>query len=143
MGRRQATSNSEMKEAVCDYIYHLCMKRSSSECSIMVLFSPGLQAYIPLGSPDKLANPDFPIPISFVMGRDDWVRYSDEDFGENVVGARKGNYDQSLSYHEKGHYHICPGAGHNMHMDNPNTFADIIIKDLLGQNSVGEFDFIE
>jgi len=27
---------------------------------------------------------------------------------------------------------ICPSAGHNMHMDNPKAFANIIINDLLG-----------
>ena len=28
-------------------------------------------------------------------------------------------------------YHVCPHADHNMHMDNPLAFANIIINDLI------------
>mmetsp|Transcript_4880 Transcript_4880/g.7325 ORF Transcript_4880/g.7325 Transcript_4880/m.7325 type:complete len:149 (-) Transcript_4880:37-483(-) len=143
VGRRQATKDSQMKEAVCDYVYHLLMRKSSSECSIMVLFSNGLQAHLPLGTPEKLANPDFSLPVSFVMGSEDWVRFCDEDYGEVVIGSRPSNSDSSIPYHEKGHYHFCPNSGHNLHQDNPNGFGNIIIKDLLGEDASGQADYEE
>mmetsp|Transcript_1625 Transcript_1625/g.2877 ORF Transcript_1625/g.2877 Transcript_1625/m.2877 type:complete len:214 (-) Transcript_1625:401-1042(-) len=42
VGRRQATNDEYMKQDVADYMYHLLMRRSSTECSIMVLFTCGL-----------------------------------------------------------------------------------------------------
>jgi len=39
----------------------------------MVNFNMNLQAHLPLGTADKLANSRFPLPMSFIYGDDDWV----------------------------------------------------------------------
>jgi len=57
------------------------MRESTSEYGILVLFNRGGQALLPLGTKDKLASPDFPIPITFIMGVEDWMRILDEDYG--------------------------------------------------------------
>ena len=100
--------------AVADYIYHLLMRKSSTESALMVLFTIGLQAKLPLGTKKKLKNPEFPIPVSFIMGDNDWVRFCDEDKGQECVEARVANHDDAVPKHMKGNYHFCPSSGHNM-----------------------------
>ena len=34
---------------------------------------------------------------------------------------------------ENSHFLTCPGAGHNMHMDNPVGLANLMINELLGE----------
>ena len=117
-----------------DYMYHLLMRKSTSDYSLMILFNQGLVAMLPLGTTDKLSNPDFPIPVSFVMGENDWVRFADEDYGQQCVDAQKLNKTPGIASHERGNYVFCPGAGHQMHMDNPIGFSHIVINELLGKD---------
>jgi hypothetical protein len=37
------------------------------------MFNPTLTAHLPLGAENKLGKADFPVPISFFYGDDDWV----------------------------------------------------------------------
>lgn len=108
LDRRQKTDNLDQKTAIADYIYHLFMKKSTSDYSLMILFNQGMQAQLPLGTPDKLANPNFPIPVSFIMGSEDWVRYLDEDYGQVCVDARQANKDSKLAVNQRGEYIFCP-----------------------------------
>ena len=89
--RRQKMDDPGQKEVVADYMYHLLMKRSTSEASLMVMFSQGLQALLPLGTEDKLGDPKLEFPVSFIMGDQDWVRHCDEDFGQLCVDARNAH----------------------------------------------------
>ena len=83
---------------------------------------------------DKLCNPDFPIPVSFIMGDSDWVRYLDEDYGQVCVDSRNDNKNKDIPFHLRGQYVFCPASGHNMHMDNPEAFSNLLINLLLGQD---------
>ena len=58
---------------------------------LMVLFSRGFQAHLPLGTNEKFTDPNFPIPFSVIMGDNDWVRKCDDDYGRTCVEARKQN----------------------------------------------------
>ena len=116
-----------------DYMYHLLMRKSTSDYSLMILFNQGLVAALPLGTPDKLSDPNFPIPVSFVMGDNDWVRFADEDYGQICVEARLANKEEKIP-HLRGNYTFCPGAGHQMHMDNPLGFSNILVNELLGKD---------
>lgn len=49
------------------------------------MFDPALQAYHPLGTDKKLASSEFPIPISFFYGDQDWVLYVDDNAAELCV----------------------------------------------------------
>ena len=45
-------------------------------------------SHLPLGTEEKLSNPDFPIPISFIYGDQDWVyNFVDGDYAKNCVQA--------------------------------------------------------
>ena len=132
LDRRQKSDDLGQKEAMADYIYHLCMRKSTSDCALMIMFNQGLQAYLPLGTVDKLCNPDLPIPVSFIMGDNDWVRYLDEDYGQICVDSRHENKREDIPAHLKGQYVFCPSSGHNMHMDNPVEFSNLLINMCLG-----------
>mgnify|MGYP001037924200 CR=1 FL=1 len=69
--------NDTEKDICADYIYHLFMREGTSEFALLVMFTQGIQAHIPLGTDDKLASPNFPVPISYVLGDVDWVRFCD------------------------------------------------------------------
>ena len=109
------------------------MKPSTSDFSLMILFNEGMQAQLPLGTEDKLGNKKFPIPVSFIMGQEDWVRYLDEDYGQTCVNAREINKDTTLPNNQRGNYIFCPKSGHQMHMDNPIAFTNIIINELVNK----------
>jgi hypothetical protein len=47
--------------------------------AIMVEFEAGIQARVPLTNKDKLCNPNFPLPISFIYGEHDWTLRLDKD----------------------------------------------------------------
>ena len=111
--------DSTEKEICADYIYHLFMREGTSEYALLVMFTQGIQAHVPLGTPDKLASPEFPIPISYILGDVDWVRFCDQHDTENIhygkilIDQNKKKHGASSNFYE------CPTAGHNMHMDNP------------------------
>ena len=63
------------------------MRNGTTEFAIMICFDLGFYPKLSLGHPDRLASPNFPIPISFVYGDQDWVRVVDEDAGRKVVDA--------------------------------------------------------
>ena len=67
-----------------DELYHskTILKQSQSypkrilprmRISFVILFKQSVMAHIPLATKDKLLNKDFPVPISFIYGDDDWV----------------------------------------------------------------------
>lgn len=51
----------------------------------MILFNSNLVAKIPLSQEDRLANPDFPLPISVIFGEQDWVKDVDQNASLNLV----------------------------------------------------------
>jgi len=51
----------------------------------MILFRDDLTAYQPLFTVEKLGNPDFPIPISIIIGENDWVIEIIKNSGEKCV----------------------------------------------------------
>lgn len=50
-------------------------------------FNFSLEAHLPLGTKEKLANPEFPIPVSFIYGDNDWTRVVDQDFCKVCIQA--------------------------------------------------------
>jgi len=88
--KRQKVDNESQAEAVRDYMYQIFMRPGTTEFALMICFSLGLYSnVVPLGHETKLANKEFPIPISFVYGDEDWVRRVDSDYGKIVVEANQ------------------------------------------------------
>lgn len=115
----------------------------------MVNFNITLCAHLPLGIKAKLANEHFPLPISFIYGDNDWVQMLEEDIADIVVSKNKygvysdkyGQFDPELL--EEGEempgvftsqIHIVPTSDHNMHIDNPQAFANCLINDVYNKN---------
>ena len=125
--RRQGIDDELLLGVMSGYIYQLLMSPSTSECSLMVLLSQGLQANLPLGTKDKLANPEFPIGVSFIYGQGDWMRLCDDDFGKICIDAQDPE--------KGGKMYICPNSGHNLQTDNPVGLANLLAHDLLGKKN--------
>jgi pimeloyl-ACP methyl ester carboxylesterase len=71
--RRQKVDNEQQGEAVRNYMYQIIMRKSTTDCSIIISFSLGLICHDPLNTKDKLSSGSFPIPVSFIYGDLDWV----------------------------------------------------------------------
>lgn len=74
MSKRQKTGNERLKTEMSDFLYQLLMRPGTSECGFMVIMTQGMQAHLPLGVPEKLGNPECPIPFSMIFGDEDWMR---------------------------------------------------------------------
>lgn len=121
--RRQKCDSIDMREQVTRYIYQIFQRRGTSEHALMICFNFSLQPHLPLGTAEKLNSPDFPIPVSFIYGSDDWTRVVDQDFGKEIVANNKQAGQCKFS--------LCPDSDHNMHMDNPQALANLILNTLL------------
>ena len=58
------------------YLFHILMRKATTERAIMVNFDIGLTCETPLG--DLLEH--VPFDYSFIYGSDDWVRTVDLDY---------------------------------------------------------------
>ena len=56
----------------------MIIRPPSTETCIMIMFGEGLVSHYPLEASDKLGNTDFPIPVSFIYGENDWVPLYEE-----------------------------------------------------------------
>jgi pimeloyl-ACP methyl ester carboxylesterase len=137
--RRQKVDNQEQAEGVRDYMYQIFMRPGTTEYALMMCFELGLYPKLSLGHPDRL--PSLPIPITFVYGDQDWVRSVDNDAGRQIVN--NSQFPESA-------YYLVQSSDHNMHMDNPLGFSNIIITDLVPNQNLdirampedqGETDF--
>ena len=98
---------------------------ATTEYALLVNFDPSFQAYLPLATSDKLASPDFAVPLVFVYGEIDWVKTMDDGAGLSCVTANKKKHgDQSNHY-------ILPKASHNLHIDNNKGLINIILNETI------------
>ena len=58
---------------VVDYLMCVFLMRGTSEAALFILFDVGLFAREPLCEPTMMATPSFPLPVSFIFGKHDWV----------------------------------------------------------------------
>ena len=86
----------------------------------------GLHAFHPLSSESLLSNPELPFAISIVFGDRDWM----DGRGSRKI-VKSNQYFQS----GKSQLHLLKDAGHQLFMDNPEGFAEVVIGDLTGQLS--------
>ena len=74
-----------------EYMYQIFARRGTTEYAIMINFELGMQAKIPLSNHDVLGNPNYPVPISFVYGDNDWVPRTDEGASKRLIDNNKLN----------------------------------------------------
>ena len=104
-------------------MYQIYARPCKSERAIMIMFSQSILAHVPLGTAERLLNPNFKFGVSFIYGDSDWIRKIDEDAPDLIVSRKK---------HLKGKIHTLPDSGHLLHFDNPIGLARIIVNDVLG-----------
>jgi len=63
------------------------LRPGTTEYAILVSFGVGLVCHLPLESVEKLADPNFPIPVSFIYGDNDWVTNIEEEAPLRVAEA--------------------------------------------------------
>ena len=63
-------------EIVSDFQYHMIMRPPSTEKCVLIMFQPGFVCPNPLEP--KLGDKEFPIPVSFIYGENDWVTLYEE-----------------------------------------------------------------
>ena len=106
-------------------MYQILMRPEKISSSILINFGPGFICYEPLGAETALASSSFPISVSYSFGDVDWMRRLEGDAPQKVI---------DINPHRASKLHILPDSDHNMHMDNPEACANIIINDLLGEH---------
>lgn len=111
-----------------DYLYHLMMRRTTSEFALFILFNSNIMAHMPLGRYDRLGNPNFEVPISFIMGEFDWIQYLDVDDETGLQGGEKIVLANKIKHGNKSRFYWIPYSGHNL--ENSAAFLNILIEDL-------------
>jgi len=106
------------------FTYQLIMKKGWSDYAMLVLFDQFLRSRLPLATPTKLLDPNFPVPISIVMGSDDWMLKVDKGASQEIINSNKKLHGNESNYY------LCPNAGHVMNCDNPDATINIIINDI-------------
>ena len=121
--RAQPVDSEAEGEALQEYLFQILLRPSSTEFALFQQFEPGLFAYKPLANPDRLYNTLIPFPISIVFGQRDWM---DSRGARDIVKANK--------FFESGdsQLHVLPNAGHQLFMNNPQGFVELITADVLG-----------
>ncbi|OLY78407.1 putative cardiolipin-specific deacylase, mitochondrial [Smittium mucronatum] len=94
---------------LADYLFHVSAQKGSGEYSIGVILKPFAFARIPLIN--RLTT--LQVPTYFLYGDRDWM---DIDAGTEL--SEKIKPDSKVFK--------IPNAGHNMHLDNPNGFNEIV-----------------
>ena len=86
------------------------------------MFRQSVLAFEPLARRDRLLNPEFQLPISFVYGDNDWVRKEvDLDLADRLKDINKNIKVYQLA-----------DSTHDMLFDNPLNLCNLIKNDLLG-----------
>lgn len=122
---RDSLSNGdpELEHLLVNYIQCIFMMKGTSEGALFVLFDQGLFAHYPLNAPSCLASPSFPLPVSFIFGRHDWV--TAEGCQDVILSNKWRACGQSQM-------HVVSKSDHNLASDNPEELARLLIDDLTG-----------
>mmetsp|Transcript_19918 Transcript_19918/g.30674 ORF Transcript_19918/g.30674 Transcript_19918/m.30674 type:complete len:166 (-) Transcript_19918:54-551(-) len=108
---------------MADNMYQTFLAKATTEYGLMVHFESTFLPYLSLSDPERLGSPDFPVPISFIYGANDWVLQVEEEAPFDLVSNNKFCSSRVS---------IVPDSNHVMHMDNPESFANCLINDVFG-----------
>lgn len=100
------------------------MRPGTTEYALFKQFDTGLHAHIPLSSSYRLCGDQITFPVSIIFGEIDWM---------NPTGSRL--IVKTNPFYESGQSNLIllPNAGHQLFMNNPEGFIELVTKDLLGQ----------
>ena len=125
----------ENHQEVADYMYQIFSRDGTTEYAPMMNFSLSLNAYVSLGVPGKVADKEYPLPISFIYGDHDWVQGIEGNIADKILSFNQFYDEECVEFGlKRSHVHIVPTSDHNMHTDNPSALANIIINDIYNLN---------
>jgi hypothetical protein len=64
------------------------LRPGTTEYAMNIMFHFGINPKLPLNDFNKLGNPEFPIPFSFIYGSHDWVQNLDEGASEILISEK-------------------------------------------------------
>mmetsp|Transcript_5064 Transcript_5064/g.8635 ORF Transcript_5064/g.8635 Transcript_5064/m.8635 type:complete len:138 (+) Transcript_5064:683-1096(+) len=96
------------RQIVGAFTYQIFMRDGNAEMALILAFDSQLQAFLPLGVSSKMADPDFPVPFSIIIGDRDWVNECDDGASQMCVGINKKKFGSQSNFY------ACPQAGHNL-----------------------------
>ena len=67
-----------------------------------------------------------PHPVTIVMGDDDWVLKADDGACPKLIELLKKREGDNSSYH------IMPGSGHNINLDNQRGLVNLMFNEVFG-----------
>ena len=109
----------EEQQALHHYAYHIFRQRGSGEYALAYLLAPGAYARRPLIERVKMLQNDSILKkVTWIYGSHDWM---DVDAGREA-SEKLGDMDSDVIVVDK--------AGHNVHLDNPEGFNRVILKEL-------------
>jgi cardiolipin-specific phospholipase len=119
--RRFAQLPLEQQTALSQYAYQIFRLQGSGEFALAYLLAPGAYARRPLIERVKrLQNDSLLKKVTWIYGSYDWM---DVDAGRDA-SERLGDLETDVI--------VVDRAGHNVHLDNPDAFNKIILKELQG-----------
>ena len=92
------------------------------------MFDDDIICHVPLGTKDKLCNPDFPVPISLVYGANDWMDFYEAHFGKEVIRVNKSKFGALSTLT------TVPDSKHVFQKENPLAYRNAIVNALTGEN---------
>lgn len=109
----------EEQQAMHNYAYQIFRLRGSGEYALAYLLAPGAYARRPLMERVKMLQNDSLLKrVTWIYGSYDWM---DVDAGREA-SEKLGDIDTDVF--------VVDRAGHNVHLDNPEGFNRIILKEL-------------
>jgi len=66
--RHQPVTDEREQEVLCEYLFQILLRDSSTSIALFVQHDMGLHALKPLCAPDRLLKADLPFPVSFIYG---------------------------------------------------------------------------
>jgi len=113
--RFQYLPENELKE-LKEYLYHITADAPSGEYAMASLLRPGAWARAPLWPQFK----DLKVQTTFVYGDSDWMDYR--------------HAESSLPlFRVPAKVLRVPYAGHHLYLDNPASFNELLVQEILGQ----------
>jgi pimeloyl-ACP methyl ester carboxylesterase len=117
--------SSREQAAFGAYCYHILAAQGSGEFALPHLLAPGAYAREPLMD----AFSALKVPVDFIYGETDWMRWQSGDQAARVARDLAGVPASVVR---------IPGAGHYAMIDQPARFHDAVMRALRGLAGEGE-----
>ena len=122
-------------QCIADYMYQIFQRRGTTEFAPMMCFTDSLAPHISLGVKGKLADENYPLPVSFIYGSNDWLQMFEGEIADEIMRLNKFHDKEAKTQGLKfSNVHVVPTSDHNMHTDNAVALENTILNDIYNLN---------